>query len=543
MRSRILAQSVLAIACCTLVLAVDTVVDVGYSKYRGRVVGDGTTQWLGIRYAAPPLGQLRFAAPKNPLNTTGIQDASKFGSICLPQNPTDWSAKPNPRFQIAEDCLFLNVFAPSNATASSKLPVMFFIQGGGFGSNSNANYNGSDLAREGNMVIVSINYRVGPCGFLQSEEVVKEGSLNNGMKDQIKALEWVRDNVEKFGGNPEHVVLNGDSAGASSIVILLVSPALRNANLFVGAISESASEPTLRTLAQGQDQYNCLLKASGCSNSTASLSCLRSLNATKLQTTNCWFNPHIDGSIIPDTTFSQFEKGDYAKVPTIFGSCTDEGTKNAPQTTDTLSDAHAFFLNQCPSLSNSSLTVLDEMYILNHTAPVFPSSGKLWIQASNAIGDFRSHCVDNFYQSVLARDGMPTWNYRYGVIDPDQEAKGFGAYHTVELYAVWGPNNTDGNPPKSYLTSNAGIVPVVRSYWTSFIRHLDPNVGRMRGTPVWEQWDEERRRMHFVTNETGMERMGGDQLRRCEVLEPMMRALEQDPPKGVKTQLDGSAIL
>ncbi|KAF2194297.1 para-nitrobenzyl esterase [Zopfia rhizophila CBS 207.26] len=496
--------------------AVDPLVDLGYSKYRGRVVGDGTSQWLGIRYAAPPLGQLRFAAPQNPPEKMEVQDASKFGSICLPKDPTDWTMRPNPRFTPAEDCLFLNVFAPSSATTESKLPVMLFIQGGGFGSNSNANYNGSDLAREGNMVVVSINYRVGPYGFLQSREVEKGGSLNNGMKDQIKALEWVRDNIEKFGGDPEHVVLNGDSAGASSIVILLVSPVMRYSKLFIGAISESASEPALRTMAQGQEQYNCLLNATGCYYSTNSLTCLRSLNATKLQTTNCRFNPHIDDDIIPDTTFRQFEKGEYKRVPTIFGSCTDEGTKYAPQNADTIEDANAFFLNQCPSLSNSSLQWLDKAYI-NQSAPVFPNSGRLWRQASNAIGDFRSHCVDNFYQSILARDGQPTWSYRYGVLDADQEARGFGAYHTIELYAVWGPTNTDGNPPKSYNSTNAGIVPVVRSYWTSFIRHLDPNVGRKEGCPVWEKW-EDGERLLFVTNGTKMERMGDEQKRRCEVL-------------------------
>lgn len=177
-----------------------------------------------MRYAAPPLGELRFAAPQDPLPTEGVLDATKvrsqshmqkarrcggwlgawradvdgqFGNICLAKNPEDWSMKPNPRFTPGEDCLFLNVFAPSGAQEGGKLPVMFFIQGGGFGSNSNANYNASDLAREGNMVVVSINYRVGPYGFLQAKEVMEEGSLNNGIQDQIKALEWVRDYIEK----------------------------------------------------------------------------------------------------------------------------------------------------------------------------------------------------------------------------------------------------------------------------------------------------------------------------------------------------------
>lgn len=104
--------------------------------------------------------------------------------------------KPNPRFTPGEDCLYLNIFAPSNTSASAKLPVMFFIQGGGFGSNSNANYNASDLAREGRMVVVSVNYRVGPYGFLQGREI-EEGGSNAGVRDVVKALEWVREYVGK----------------------------------------------------------------------------------------------------------------------------------------------------------------------------------------------------------------------------------------------------------------------------------------------------------------------------------------------------------
>lgn len=103
--------------------------------------------------------------------------------------------KANKRFNVSEDCLFANVFAPSNATAQSKLPVLYFIQGGGFQSNSNANFNGSQLAAFGGIVVVQINYRVGPFGFLQSREVMNNGSLNNGLKDQIQGLKWVKQNI------------------------------------------------------------------------------------------------------------------------------------------------------------------------------------------------------------------------------------------------------------------------------------------------------------------------------------------------------------
>lgn len=345
------------------------------------------------------------------------------------------------------------------------------------------------------------------------------------------------------------MVLNGDSAGAMAIVFLLTSPKMRNANLFIGAISESTSQAKLRTLDQSKTQYDCLLNATGCSsyNSTSSsLACLRSLNATKLQTTNCSFQPHLDNDIIPLKTLDAFDRGEYLKVPTIFGNCNQEGAKDAgTQNIDTLSDFYQFTLSQAPSLSNSSLSILAQFYILNKTEPVFPNAGRLWRQASNALTEYRSTCVNKLYQDSLVRDRVPTWNYRYGVLDPEQEAKGWGAYHTVELFAVWGPNNTDGNPPHSYNTTNAAIVPVVQHYWISFIKHLDPNKARLAGSPEWESWvggragdaDMGRGRLHFITNGTGMERMGREQEKRCKVLEPLVRLLEQEIPQGTVTEL------
>jgi len=113
----------------------------------------------------------------------------------LARNPSDFTSKPNKRFTVDEDCLFLNIFAPSNATKDSKLPVLYFIQGGGFQSNSNANFNGSQLAAFGGIVVVQVNYRVGPFGWLQSKEVVANASLNNGLKDQIHGLQWVKKHI------------------------------------------------------------------------------------------------------------------------------------------------------------------------------------------------------------------------------------------------------------------------------------------------------------------------------------------------------------
>ncbi len=224
-----------------------------------------------------------------------------------------------------------------------------------------------------------------------------------------------------------------------------------------------------------------------------------------------------------------FDNGRYLKVPVIAGTCTDEGTKNVPQRTNTTGQALRFINDQAfDVLSNVSLGIIDQVYI-SQDQPVFPNSGPKWRQLANAHGDFRAHCITARLQNALARDGVKTYNYRYAVLDQEQEALGFGAYHTVELNGVFGPNNTDGAPPKSYFTSNAAIVPITMAYWTSFVKTLDPNAQKIPGTPDWLPWlgPDDRSRLRFQTNNTLMEKMNDTQRGNCEMFDPMLRAIEQ----------------
>ncbi|KAK1701531.1 carboxylesterase [Colletotrichum godetiae] len=520
--------SLLSAAIIGQVQAVDPLVDLGYTKLQGVAEQGGATRWLGVRFAAPPVGQLRFAAPVDPPNTTDVVDASNFRPICLARSASDFTMKPNKRFTTDEDCLYVNVFAPSNATPESKLPVMYFIQGGGFQSLSNANFNGSDLARFGNMLVVQVNYRVGPYGFLQSKEVEAGASMNNGLKDQIQGLKWLKQHAAAFGGNPDQMVAVGDSAGATSVAMLLAAFGDNDPGLIKGAIMESVSVATVRTLDQGQEQYNCLTNATGCNKQADSLACLRGLNATALQTEDCQFNPNLDGDLVKAPTLQRFAEGKYLKVPTIAGTCTDEGTKNVPQKTDTVEEAFKDMNDQATqSLSNASLALLKETY-LDKPQPVFPKSGKLWRQLATAHGDYRAHCITKIFQDAMARDGVATFNYRYGPLDDEQEAQGFGAYHTVELNGVFGPNNTDGAPPKSYSTTNAPIVPLTQAYWASFVRSLDPNAAKIQaGMPEWQAWTVDGKQRLLFQNNTGtMEGMPASQQDNCAMLAPMIPFIE-----------------
>ncbi|KAH7371784.1 carboxylesterase [Cadophora sp. MPI-SDFR-AT-0126] len=519
--------------------AVPTVVDLGYAKYAGAIHEDGVSKWLGLRYAAPPLGDLRFAAPQNPLKVSGVQNATQNGPICLPQQPTDWTVTGgSTRFTTSEDCLYTSVFAPTDADTNSELPVMFFIQGGGFGSLSSANWDPTEIVREENVIVVQFNYRVGPYGFLQGEEVRSGGSLNNGIKDMIKALEWVQEHIKQFGGNPKQVVLNGVSAGGSAVGLLMAA-SLDNPP-FVGGISESGGWVTMRTMDQGQEQYDCLVKDKNCTGTADTLACLRALPSRDVMTSNCWFNPGIDEELYKDSMVNLFKQGIYSKVPTIWGSCKNEGTKySVPESTDTVEDANKWLKGNDPTLSNSSLAILDNIYI-NKNETVFPNAGRKWRQTANAIADIGNNCIVKNIQDYISRDSVPTYNYKYAVLDPADEAAGYGAWHTVEVYAVWGPNRTDGGPPASYYTTNAPIISVVRKYWMSFVRTLDPNSDRLEGAADWIPYtgDATRERLFIQTNNTKMEFMSAAQSLRCQIVRPMSENLGKPPRSGSVTEFD-----
>lgn len=523
--------------------AVDTLVDIGYAQYQGAVVDSelGVSAWKGIQYGAPPVGNLRFVAPQDPVQT-GLINATQYGATCPPSRPDDFTvSEPQERFHIAEDCLYLSVHAPTKARAESKLPVVVFFQGGGFSSQSSANWDPSEIVASGQVVFVQFSYRVGLYGFLSSAEVqAGGGDVNAGLRDQIKVLEWVQQNIAKFGGDPDQVVLDGVSAGGSSVALMLT--ANTGKTLFAGGIMESGGWVTMRNAEQGQKEYDCLIKDKGCTGATDGLACLRALNESAIRSTNCYFNPNIDGDLYTDALVDLFEQGKYAKVPTIMGTCADEGTKwNAPETLDTPTDALQWVVDKDPSLSNSSKSIINNVYI-KRSQPTFPGKGRYWQHAAVAISEIGATCMTRNIQDYLARDGVPTYNYNYDVLDPSDEETGYGAWHTVNAYAWWGNNRTDGGAPPSYFTTNQPIIPLVRSYWNSFVRNLDPNTDRLRGAAEWKPFTgaQLRERLFIQTNNTKMERMSPAQSLRCDVVRPLSNNLGKPAANGYVTELDAT---
>ena len=293
----------------------------------------------GIPYAAPPVGELRWKAPQPVVPWEGVRDCVKYGPIAEqviryqePLYGKEFFQYTEPR---SEDCLYLNVWTPAK-TKEDKLPVFFWIHGGGFfgGSGSEPEFDGEAYCRRG-IVFVSINYRLGAIGYLAHPELREENPLhisgNYGLQDQIAAFNWVRRNIVQFGGDPDRVTIGGQSAGAVSVMCLMTSPICRNE--LSGAIIQSAADAgTLKLTATASmeeaEQHGIeFMKSFGCS----SIKELRAIPASKLvagQTlamSGFLFSPVVDGYILKEQIGKAILHGFHPNIPYICGNMLDEG--------------------------------------------------------------------------------------------------------------------------------------------------------------------------------------------------------------------------
>ncbi|KAJ7247906.1 sterol esterase [Mycena haematopus] len=318
-------------------------VTLSYGVFQGAVDGNLST-FLGVPFAKPAV---RFSLPEAPTLLHGIQNATVFGPAC----PQQALAPPAPippqtqEGQVSEDCLKLNVFAPKSATPRSSLPVFVWIYGGAFeiGNSPDTEVRPvveRSIATREPVIIVTPNYRVSAFGFLAGKEVGDAGISNLGIRDQIFALEWVKENIGAFGGDPERVVIGGPSAGAISTGLLLLSnKRFEPTELFRGAFMLSGSPITTGSVTDGQPYYDGLVAANNCTGSSDTLDCLRrvpfeALMATVNDTTNVFsyssmqniWRPRVDGDVVVRDPLISVSQGLYAKVPIISGDSDDEGT-------------------------------------------------------------------------------------------------------------------------------------------------------------------------------------------------------------------------
>lgn len=398
--------------------------------------------YLGIPFADPPVGSLRFKPPQRLSNSwTEPLDA-------ISQPPSCSSAG-------QEDCLYLNVFAPASASPSSPRAVLMWIFGGGFTGGSIAHYNATSLAASEDVVVVMANYRLGMLGFLASDETFAEsGTTGNwGMLDQIAAMEWVQRNIGAFGGDPAKVTIFGESAGAMSVVAHLVSP--KSAGLFAGAVIQSGTTSVEmffqpRTDAQKYGEWFAKTHLN-CPGGLSDIECLRRVPSSRFWISASerdgwgaptWSNPIfplftaapvIDGVFLSDSPMNLAQAGKFStdnRIPVIIGTTADEGTVFALSLSNIIRPAPAFPPLESQMKSVINYIVRDETVaenIFNTEFPLYKSyyasgvasgSGLEFPEAefsfiSNVIRNVMFACPTATFAEILANNGFPVYMYNF----------------------------------------------------------------------------------------------------------------------------------
>ena len=300
---------------------------------RGLIQGkpaEGIDQWLGVPYAAPPVGALRWAAPQPAPRWPGIRQATSYGGRCA-----QLASGNGPRVD-NEDCLYLNVYAPPGADRGGRwdhgLPVLFMIHGGGLTTGAGDQHDGSLIVNTDHIIVVSINYRLGPFGFLTvpglgSSPLTASG--NYGLLDQEAALRWVQRNIAAFGGDPRQVTIDGESAGGWSVCALMTSPLARG--LFRGAIMQSGSCAT-QTRATAEANSLAFAKQAGCPDAATAAACLRALPEQTLLNASASYQPLFTsgGPELPVPAAQAVASGRYNRVPLLIGTNHNEGRTFSP---------------------------------------------------------------------------------------------------------------------------------------------------------------------------------------------------------------------
>ena len=441
----------------------------------GRLAGlraAGVMAYLGVPYAAPPLGDLRWRPPQAPTSWKGVRAATAFAPAC-PQTGVSMPGEATPA--TSEDCLYLNVWAPRGAR---KAPVIVWIHGGGFTNGSTAMpvYDGAALARRG-VLVVTLAYRLGPLGFLAHPELTAESpqrtSGDYGLMDQVAALAWVQRNIVAFGGDPSRVTLAGQSAGAMSVSILMASPPARG--LFQRAIGQSGGffEPVeLRAdyRLAGAERAGV---AYGAARGATSLAALRKLPVADLLGPGATSvsHPVIAPGILPESPYDVFAAGQQAPVPTLVGSNANE----ARAFTDARSVTAAGFARDVAASFGALPPSIVDAYPFKTDAEA--RTARLALET-----DLRFAWDMWAWAGTQVAAGAPTFTYRFEQAPPFPESSpyaGWGPAHFTELWYMFDHLDQE---PWAWTVGDRRLADVMAGYWVNFARTGDPNG---RGLPRW----------------------------------------------------------
>lgn len=458
------------------------------------VVEEGVASFKGIPYAAPPVGGLRWRPPQPVAPWNGVRQATEYGPDCMqvrfgPPQAAGASALRPP----SEDCLYVNVWRPAAAEATSRLPVMVWIHGGGFvgGSGASPITAGTQFAKQG-VVFVTFNYRLGRFGFFAfpglSQEHPEELKGNYAYMDQIAALQWVKRNIEAFGGDPGNVTLFGFSAGGVSVHSLMVSPLARG--LFHKAIIQSGGSRdgvlTARPMRQDQIDPNYPVSAETIGvqfaralgidgTDQAALARLRALSAEQIlrgasvepgvsvpvyETT-----PILDGRLITMTAETAYKAGRQPRMPVMLGSNSADSAGNRIRST-----TKEQFFDRFGKWKNEAKAAYD------------PDGTKdlatLLIEAND---DFGQAEAARFAANAFAATGSPVYLYRFSYVMEAMKSKlRAGAPHGSEIPFVFGTLSV--LPGAAISPGDVAVSRMMQAYWVNFARKSDPNGP---GLPVW----------------------------------------------------------
>jgi acetylcholinesterase len=415
---------------------------------------------------------------------------------------------------------------------------MIWFQGGAFVQLFNPNYNGTGLieASDGEIIVVSFNYRTGPYGFLANDKLLAEGNLNIGLHDQRAAIKWVKRHISAFGGDPDKITLFGTSVGGGSVLLQLLAYGgdvpCEDEVQWRSGIAQSVYLPPVYTIEDMEFHYAELLNGTQCD----SLECLRALSTEELQSANVatvfpgqediaifGYGPVIDGDLLPDSPTSLLKQGRFAKDKAlIMGTSRTEGTIFAPQAKN-ISAANHFVTTQLPNLTNASLAQLETLY--NNTPSTLPGvQAKLapfFYYAAELYGDALFTCPTINAASAIQGQGVPVHVFIDDVRDPVEVAAGFIVPHTWGVQAVWGPEYATqyvalpGADSYDAGQRNAAVVPVVQAFWTRFVASGgDPNDSRSNASVFWESFGQGRT-LVLATNQTRIQAIDEGLLRKC----------------------------
>jgi para-nitrobenzyl esterase len=459
---------------------------------RGQRVGD-VDQFLGVPYAAPPVGSLRWRPPAPAAAwRPRVRDATRLPTPC-PQMfvPGGMSS---PATRTAEDCLYLNIYRPVTSQTTTPVPVLVFIPGGAFINGTSNLYDGSALAARSGMVVVTVNYRLNVFGFLALPALTREApdhsSGNYGLLDQQAALRWVQRNIAAFGGDPRNVTIDGQSAGAISVCAQLASPTARG--LFARAIIESGN-CLANTLAQAERAGEKFAAALGCTNATTAAACLRAKPAALLLAKSAANalpadaplpgGPNVSGSVLPVLPRQAIAAGAWHRVPVMIGSTHDEWRPLIPYVLGFPGTPQAFRALLSRSFGPLAPRVLAAYSLHRYSAPAY-ALGAIYTDtgAEFGIGSCETQQLAGLFSA-----SAPT--YSYEVTDRHAPAGYWFAPPGYQLGSAHGADLTylfAYRPRTETLTATQEqFAGQLQGYWASFARSGDPNAG---GRVAWPRY-------------------------------------------------------